>query len=62
MNWDVEKLKSLAARGYLYGELMIPKTGNAKVLHSKITVDVSQSNSSSYDVFIPVPLMLLDDF
>lgn len=62
MNWDVDNLKSLAAKGYLYGELMIPKSGNSKVLHSKITVDVSQSNSSSYDVFVPVPLMLLRDF
>jgi hypothetical protein len=37
-------------------------SGNAKVLHSKITVDISQSNTSAYNVFVPVPLMLIDDF
>ena len=62
MNWEEEKLKKLAAKGYLCGELMVPKGDNAKVLHSKITVDISQSNTSAYDVFVPVPLMLLDDF
>jgi hypothetical protein len=41
MPWDEEKLKKLAARGFLCGELMIPKGENAKVLHSKITVDIS---------------------
>ena len=85
MPWEMEKLKKLAADGYLYGELMVPQTkvevvkptnteentnadiedkmsGNAKVLHSKITVDISQSNTSAYNVFVPVPLMLIDDF
>ena len=62
MQWTENNLKSLAAKGHLCGELMVPKGDNAKVLHSKITVDISQSNTSSYDVFVPVPLMLINDF
>ena len=62
IEWTEDKLRSLAAKGYLYGELMVPKGDNAKVLHARITVDISQSETSPYDVFVPVPLMLLDDF
>lgn len=69
MNWDIQKLESLAGSGYLIGEVMIPTKGQtgsvvtSKVIHSKVTVKSNKAaDTSNYNVFFPTPLMLIDDF
>lgn len=69
MAWDATKLESLAGSGYLIGEIMIPELGqsgesvNSKVIHAKVTVKTNTTtDSSNYDIYVPSPLILLDDF
>ena len=63
----------MASKGQLYAEVLVPKTEtSAYVLHSRVIVDYGQSGESittglgeqtaKYDVFLPLPILLLDDF
>lgn len=57
------KIENLIGKGYLYAEVIIPERGNnAKVLHAKVTVLQSQSSTAPHGVFIPIPMLLLDDY
>ena len=67
--WDIDKLKNLASQRCLFAEVMIPTSKskgskvNAKVIHSMVTVNTNTSSeTSSYDVYLPIPLLLLNDF
>jgi hypothetical protein len=57
------KIETLIGKGYLYAEVIIPEKGNnAKVLHAKVTVLQSQASTAPHGVFIPIPILLLDDY
>lgn len=57
------KLEKLVSKGFLYAEVLVPTVaGSAKVLHIKITINSSQCTTGGFDVWLPNPLLLLDDF
>lgn len=63
LNLSHGKIQQLASKGYLYAQVIIPDKGNnAKVLHAKVTVNQSQSSTGPYNVFVPIPILLLNDY
>lgn len=69
LNLTSDKIGKLASLGHLYAEILVPQgskgsSGNqsAKVLHAKVTVNKAQSTTGSLDIWIPIPLLLLNDF
>lgn len=71
--WKQKNIQDLASKGYLYAEVLVPKSEtSAHVLHSRVTINYGQSGESittglgeqtaKYDVFLPLPILLLDDF
>lgn len=64
-------IKTLASKGLLYGEIMIPISTSKdvnnkfqnKVIHFKVVANVpNSSQTGSYKVYIPIPVLLLDDY
>lgn len=69
LNLTSDKVGKLASLGYLYAEILVPQgnkgsSGNqsVKVLHAKVTVNKAQSTTGSLDIWMPIPLLLLNDF
>lgn len=65
LNLDANKIEKLASKGYLYAQIIIPeKSGNAKVFHAKVIAKYAQSESQSgpFEVWIPLPILLLNKF
>lgn len=57
------KIKKIAADGHLYAEILIPiKGNNAKALHAKVIINSPANDKVPFDVWIPVPILMLDDF
>lgn len=60
-----EQIESLASKGYLNAEVLIPKGKgeSAFVLHARVTVKHEINDESApFQVWIPVPIMLLNSF
>lgn len=63
LNLSQSKIETLIGKGYLYAEVIIPERGNnAKVLHTKVTVLQPQASTAPHGVFIPIPILLLNDY
>lgn len=64
IEWTEQKLKSIAAKEALFAEVVLPtgKGSNAKVLHAMVTVDVVDMQGMPFQVHIPNPLILLNDY
>ena len=57
------KIKKIASDGHLYAEILIPTKGNnAKSLHAKVIINSPANDKVPFDVWIPVPILMLDDF
>ena len=57
------KIKKIASDGHLYAEILIPTKGNnAKALHAKVIINSPANDKVPFDVWIPVPILMLDDF
>ena len=57
------KIKKIASDGHLYAEILIPTKGNnAKALHAKVIINSPSNDKVPFDVWVPVPILMLDDF
>lgn len=62
-NISNEKIAKMISSGHLYAQVIVPQRGNnARVLHAKVTINTQQSNSGPNDVWIPIPILMTDDF
>jgi hypothetical protein len=57
-------LKTIAAKEALFAEVVLPtgKGSNAKVLHAMVTADIVDMQGMPFQVHIPNPLILLNDY
>ena len=57
-------LEKIAGEGLLYAEVMLPMSKNEyKVVHCKVIHDVKNAtNTSNFMVYMPIPLLMLDDY
>lgn len=64
IEWTDQKLKTLAAKEALFAEVVLPtgKGSNAKVLHAMVTADITDIQGEPFQVHIPNPLILLNDY
>ena len=61
--WTDSFIETLASRGYLFAEVLLPfNNDTAKVLHSRVTVRHQLCSGGPFEVWLPLPLVLLDDF
>lgn len=63
LNWTLEAIEKLASKGYLYAQVLLPiSSSKAKVLHSQVTVRRQIAGQGPFEVWLPLPLILLNDF
>lgn len=69
LNLTSDKVGKIASLGHLYAEILVPQgrkgssgSQSVKVLHAKVTVNKAQSTTGSLDIWMPIPLLLLNDF
>ena len=64
IQWTEQKLKTIAAKEALFAEVVLPtgKGSNAKVLHAMVTADIVDMQGMPFQVHIPNPLILLNDY
>ena len=57
-------MKTIAAKEALFAEVVLPtgKGSNAKVLHAMVTADIVDMQGMPFQVHIPNPLILLNDY
>ena len=61
--WTLEIIQKLASQGYLIAEVLLPiGEDQAKVLHSIVTVRHEIQSGGPFEVWLPIPLLLLEDF
>ena len=57
------KIQQFISKGYLNAQILIPQKGtNARALHAKVILNAPQLSSGTFDVWIPNPILLLNDF
>lgn len=62
-NISNEKIAKTISSGHLYAQVIVPQKGNnARVLHAKVTINTQQTTNGPNDVWIPIPILMTDDF
>ena len=63
LHQDVNRLIKIAGKGMLYAEIAIPNgSGSALYFHGKVTTKYTGTSSGPFEVWMPIPILLLNDF
>lgn len=65
IKWTDKTLKDLMSKSCIFAEVLLPRaddTTTADVLHALVTVNITDNTGEPFQLFIPIPLLLLNDY